>query len=204
MSAQIDALLNEFRQESVPTRRVLERIPADHLAWKPHPTSTTLGVLAMHVATVPGQFAKLLQQDEVDVAAGASSPQIPGAVADILSFLEQSQVSFEDWIIETNEDVLRRTWHLRLGPKLLISRPRIEIVRTVIFNHRYHHRGQLTVYLRMLGIPVPAIYGPSADESPFQQEFKEHSITKANKRGLGHEISANDELPEGEWKLSDR
>lgn len=167
MSAQIDALLKEFREESIPTRRVLERICTEHLAWKPHSTSTALGMLAMHVATIPGQFAKLLQHDEVDAAAEASSPQMPGAAADILSSLEKSQVAFEGWIIEANEEVLNRDWRLCLGPKVLISRPRIEIVRTVIFNHRYHHRGQLTVYLRMLGIRVPAIYGPSGDESPF-------------------------------------
>jgi uncharacterized damage-inducible protein DinB len=168
MSNQTDALLKEFREESLPTRRVLERIPAEHLGWKPHPTSAALGTLAMHVATIPRQFAKLLQLEEVDVTAGIDSPQAPAEVADILSALQQSQVAFEDWIVGTNRETFNRDWRLCLGPKVLISRPRVEIVRTAIFNHRYHHRGQLTVYLRMLGVPVPAIYGPSGDKNPFQ------------------------------------
>ena len=168
MSNQTDALLQEFREESLPTRRVLERIPAEHLGWKPHPTSAALGTLAMHVATIPRQFANLLQLDKINVAAGMDSPQAPEDVADILSALQQSQVAFEDCIVGTNQETLDRDWRLCLGPKVLISRPRVEIVRTAIFNHRYHPRGQLTVYLRMLGVPVPAIYGPSGDENPFQ------------------------------------
>lgn len=168
MSNQTDALLKESREESLPTGQVLDRIPAEHLGWKPHPTSAARGALAMHVATIPGQFASLLQLDEIDVAAGLDSPRAPVDVADILSALQQSQVAFEDWIVGTNHETLNRDWRLSLGPKVLISRPRVEIVRAVVFNHRYHHRAQLTVYLRMLGVPVPPIYGPSGDESPFQ------------------------------------
>ena len=115
------------------------------------------------VATIPGQFASLLQLDEIDVAAGLDSPRAPVDVADILSALQRSQVAFEDWIVGTNHETPNRDWRLSLGPKVLISRPGVEIVRAVVFNHRYHHRAQLTVYLRMLGVPVPPIYGPSGD-----------------------------------------
>jgi uncharacterized damage-inducible protein DinB len=168
MSEQIEELLKEFGEESTPTRRVLERIPEQHLLWKPHPTSTPMGILAMHVATVPGQLANALQKDEIDSGAGEGFTQSPEAVPQILTAFDRSQDDFESWIRHVDDRTLKGVWRLCHGAKVLISRPRLEIIRRVVFNHRYHHRGQLTVYLRMLGVPVPAIYGPSGDENPFQ------------------------------------
>ena len=141
--AMIDALLAELEQESLTTRRVLERVPQAHLSWKPHPKSMSPGQLALHVATVPGNVAEL-------------EPALTASVAKARQHLG----GFDD-------AAMGATWRLMSGGREVMAMPRAAFARAIMLNHWYHHRGQLLVYLRLLDVPVPSVCGPSADENPF-------------------------------------
>jgi len=163
----IQAAVAEFREEASITKRVLDRVPGDKLTWKPHDKSMSLGQLASHVATVPGGLARILQQDSFDVTQGSFVPPQPKNLKEILSAYDQSMRDGEQFLSDLTPQQANAMWHLRKGNKELFARPRIEVVRTIMLNHWYHHRGQLSVYLRLLEVPVPVIYGRSADEDPF-------------------------------------
>ena len=163
----IQAAVAEFREEASITKRVLDRVPGDKLTWKPHDKSMSLGQLASHVATVPGGLARILQQDSFDVTQGSFVPPQPKNLKEILSAYDQSMRDGEQFLSDLTPQQANAMWHLRKGNKELFARPRIEVVRTIMLNHWYHHRGQLSVYLRLLEVPIPVIYGRSADEDPF-------------------------------------
>jgi uncharacterized damage-inducible protein DinB len=160
-------MLNEFREEAIVTKRVLDRVPKDKLPWKPHQKSMSLGQLALHIATVPGALAKISQLDEFDAGQVNFDPPAPKNLAEIQSALEESQRVVEECIGGMSEQKARGNWRLMVHGKEASSRPRVEMLRSIMLNHWYHHRGQLSVYLRLLDVPVPVIYGPSADENPF-------------------------------------
>ena len=164
--ALIDALLKELDEEAVVTRRVLERVPGNHLAWRPHQKSRTLGELALHVATVPGGVAEF-----VAAPSPAQAPQFidssPRSAADLIPALEESIRKAKAALARLDDAAVLETWRLMQGDRELFAVPRIAMLRSVMLNHWYHHRGQLTVYLRELDVAVPSIYGPSADENPF-------------------------------------
>jgi uncharacterized damage-inducible protein DinB len=160
-------LLNEFREEAKITRRSLERVPEDKLAWKPHAKSMTLGQLAMHVATIPGAIARLAQQDSFDVVKGSFVPPQPNSKQDVLTAYEESVRGAEQFFAQLTDESARATWRLMKGDRELFNQPRSGVVRTIMLNHWYHHRGQMSVYLRLLDVPLPVIYGRSADEDPF-------------------------------------
>jgi uncharacterized damage-inducible protein DinB len=162
-----DEMLMEFQDELSVTRKVLDRVPADKLAWKPHEKSMSLGQLAMHIATVPAGIVRITTTDSFDVLKGNFAPPLPKSTAEIHAALEQTAHSVEDALRETSDESARAPWHLMRGDLELQTTPRFRIWRSLMLNHWYHHRGQLTVYLRLLGIAVPSIYGPSADEFPF-------------------------------------
>jgi uncharacterized damage-inducible protein DinB len=164
---QIESMLSEFREEVATTRRVLERVPADKLAWKPHPKSMSLGQLAWHVATTPGGVAKIAQQESFDVTQGNFVPPSPKSVEEIHAAYEQSILDAEKCLQGLTEEQACANWRLMRGDKEIFTKPRINVMRTIMLNHWYHHRGQLSVYLRLLEVPVPVIYGRSADENPF-------------------------------------
>lgn len=162
-----DPMLAEFRDEVNITRRVLERIPKDRLTWKPHPKSMSLGQLAMHIATVPGGLAKLTQGDGFNVEqATFESPQ-PKSLDEVRSAFEESVREAEGWLGRMSDDQAVGGWRLSKGEKEIFTAPRHTVMRSIMLNHWYHHRGQLSVYLRLLEVPVPVIYGRSADENPF-------------------------------------
>lgn len=167
MTTMLDPMLNEFREEAAVTRRVLERVPENKLSWKPHAKSMSLGQLAFHIATVPGALARITQQDEFDVSQGSFVPPSPKTVDEIHAAFKQSLREVEECLKVMTEQTAEANWRLMLGEKELFSKPRIAVLRSIMLNHWYHHRGQLSVYLRLLDIPVPVIYGPSADENPF-------------------------------------
>ncbi len=127
----------------------------------------SLGQLAMHIATVPAGIVRITTPDFFDVLKSNFAPPLPKSTAEIHAALEQTARSVEDALKETSDESARAPWHLMRGDHELQTTPRFKIWRSLMLNHWYHHRGQLTVYLRLLGIAVPAIYGPSADESPF-------------------------------------
>lgn len=168
MSQPFAPLLHEFQQESAVTRRVLHKVPADKLAWRPHPTSMSLGQLALHLASVPGALAQILQADEFEPKPDAFVPPMPKSIDEIHAAFEQSTKAGEEFLSTLTEDKAQSNWSLTVGGKPVMTQPRIGAVRSIMMNHCYHHRGQLSVYLRMLDVRVPSIYGPSADESPFR------------------------------------
>jgi uncharacterized damage-inducible protein DinB len=167
MMKALQPTLDEIREEAVITKRILERVPADKLSWKPHPKSMSLGQLAFHVASIPGGLTKLLQLDEFDTSHASFDPPQPKNVEEIRTTLDQSVRAAEDFLGGMSEQTASASWRLMTKGKLISSKPRIAMLRSIMLNHWYHHRGQLSVYLRLLEVPVPVIYGRSADENPF-------------------------------------
>lgn len=163
--ALIDGLLQELEQEAVTTRRVLERVPDDKLGWKPHPKSRTLGDLALHVAMTPGAVAEFVVKSPVQ-APQFEDPS-PKKASDLVPALDNSIATAKRILGTMDDAMLLATWRMLQGDKELLAIPRIAMLRSIMLNHWYHHRGQLTVYLRELDVPIPSIYGPSADERPF-------------------------------------
>jgi uncharacterized damage-inducible protein DinB len=161
----VDSVLAELDQEAGTTKRVLDRIPDDKLAWRPHPRSRSLGQLALHIASAPGNVATLAMQDTVE-APNFSQPE-PKSRQEVLDTFSKSLESAKNTLKKMDDVRLTSMWSLTKNGKVLMSVPRIGFLRSILMNHVYHHRGQLSVYLRMLDVPVPSIYGPSADENPF-------------------------------------
>lgn len=159
------ALIAELDREALATRRVLERVPADRFAWRPHPRSFSAGELAQHIAAIPGNVARLAGQDAFDVS--KRKPEYPAceSAPALLSALEASLASARSFLAGLDETAASAPWRLTAGDRELATMPRIDVMRTMGLNHWYHHRGELVVYLRLLGVPVPVVYGRSADES---------------------------------------
>ena len=166
-NSMIEPMLGEFKEEAVVTRRILERVPADKLTWRPHPKSMTIGQLAMHIATVPGALATLAQGDGFDVSQASFAPPQPKSVQEIQGAFEESVRTTESVLNGMTDEAAQKSWTLKRGDKELFTQPRIGVLRSIMLNHWYHHRGQLSVYLRLLDVPVPVVYGPTADENPF-------------------------------------
>ena len=163
--SMITALLQEFENEAKTTRRVLERVPSDKLAWQPHPKSMSLGVLALHVAASPGVICGWAEQD-VTQFKGDPSPA-PASTEEILAAHDRSVTTTKDILGKLGDEGLKGMWSAKAGDNTLMTMPKAALVRAFVMNHWIHHRGQLSVYLRLLDVPVPSIYGPSADENPF-------------------------------------
>jgi len=163
----VTPILEEFRDEVAITKRVLDRVPADKLTWRPHPKSMSLGQLAGHVANIPGGISRIAQQSSFDVSQGNFVPPQPGSKEEILQIFEQSCRDAESFLQVLTDRQAVESWRLLNHGAEVFVKPRINIVRSIMLNHWYHHRGQLSVYLRLLEVPVPIIYGRSADESPF-------------------------------------
>ena len=160
-----EGLLQELEQEAQTTRRVLERVPQDHLAWRPHPKAMTLGQLAMHVATIPGGVAEFAEADSKEVPS-FPQPSVDN-VRQLLPLLDESVARARAVLSPMTDARMQAAWRLVNGNHTIMELPRMAFLRTVMLNHWYHHRGQLSTYLRHLGVALPSIYGPSADENPF-------------------------------------
>jgi uncharacterized damage-inducible protein DinB len=163
--ATIKEILQEFEQEVQTTRRVLERVPGDRLAWKPHDKSMSLGQLALHVAMVPGAIAEASRQSPFP-APSFQHPS-PASAAELLPALDQTVTKVREILGKMDDAGLGKTWRIVDGDREVMAIPVGALFRSIMLNHWYHHRGQLAVYLRQVGVPVPSIYGPSADENPF-------------------------------------
>ena len=162
-----DSILMEFEQEAATTRRVLERVRGDKLDWKPHEKSMSLGQLGQHIAGVPGDVAAMAALDEVEVP-DFGEPPSASSVEDLLSTHDEGVNKVREILNGMDDKAAMATWKATKGGRELMAVPRIGVVRSIMLNHWYHHRGQMTVYLRLLGVPVPSIYGPSADENPWE------------------------------------
>ena len=164
----VDPILAEFDHESKTTRRVLERVPGDKLPWKPHAKSMSLGQLALHIAQVPGNIAGFVVGPVYERPANAPFGQKEAAsTSEIMSAFDASLVRVKDVLSGLDDATVMSMWSFKSGEKTVMSMPRLAVIRNIMLNHWYHHRGQLSVYLRELDVPVPSIYGPSADENPF-------------------------------------
>jgi uncharacterized damage-inducible protein DinB len=159
-----DYLLRELEHEAQTTRKVLERVPADKLKWKPHEKSMSLGTLAQHVASTPGAIARSATADSYPVEDFKEDPE-PANVGEILKTHDASMAAAKVALTGLDEARAAAMWSMTAGGKPMLTLPRIEWIRIYMLNHWYHHRGQLSVYLRELNVPVPAMYGPSADEN---------------------------------------
>jgi uncharacterized damage-inducible protein DinB len=162
----IDGMLQELEQEAQTTRRVLERVPDDQLAWRPHEKARTLGQLAMHVAIVPGEVAELFASPSPRQAPTFTDPS-PKSASELIPALDESLAKAKKALGGMDDAALIAPWRMMRGERELFAVPRVALLRSVMLNHWYHHRGQLTVYLKELDVPIPSIYGPSADENPF-------------------------------------
>jgi uncharacterized damage-inducible protein DinB len=165
MPATVSEILQEFDLESATTRRVLERVPVDQLTWKPHAKSMSLGQLALHVAMGPGAISEWAVKDSIELPDMGGPPQ-PTSQAQILGAHEESVKKVKASVSTIGDAGLGQTWQLKKNGATIMALPKGVLIRSLALNHIYHHRGQLSVYLRLLNVPVPSIYGPSADENP--------------------------------------
>lgn len=162
----VDPILMELDQEAEITKRLLDIIPEDKLSWRPHPKAKSLGELAMHLATLQGNVAELGQADSAEV------PNFPPHAeattrAQVLETFAESLKKAKSIVDSTDDTQAMAAWTLTKDGNSLMSMPRMAFWRSILLNHNYHHRGQLSTYLRELDIPLPSIYGPSADTNPF-------------------------------------
>ena len=156
-----DTLLPEFDQEMATTRRLLERVPTDKGTWKPHEKSFSLGHLAQLVAWMPGWITNALRERELNLArAGGYSYE---KTETLLAMFDKNVSEARSAIVSSKDEDYKVDWSLKHGDRVIFTQPRASIVRMNI-NHLIHHRGQLTVYLRLVNVPLPSIYGPTADE----------------------------------------
>ncbi len=163
-----DTVLPEFDEEVEATRRMLERVPEDRLGWRPHEKSMTLGRLASHIAEVPGWTPVVLQRDEFDMQPPGGSDEHEaadlGTVGEILKLFGDSATSARQVIAATDDAEFGTSWTLKKAGREVFTAPKGGVLRSSVLNHLIHHRGQLTVYLRLTGASVPQTYGPTADE----------------------------------------
>jgi len=160
----IDPVLAELAHEAATTRRLLDRVPERHLAWKPHEKSMTLGRLATHIAEIPGWVGSIVEKDEFDVGTGGYVPPTIDRVPEIVAMFDRNVAAATETLKRQSNDRLLATWQLKKKGQLVVEMPRMGMIRSLLMNHLIHHRGQLSVYLRLQNVPLPSIYGPTADE----------------------------------------
>ena len=162
--ALIDAMLAELKKEGESTKKILERVPEQSFQWKPHEKSMSLGRLATHVAEIPHWISDILINDEFDFATRAFERHVVSSNEELLQiFQEKFNKAIQD-LQNASDESLKEKWVLRRGDAVFFELPRVVMIRSFGFSHFIHHRGQLSVYLRILNVPVPGMYGPSADE----------------------------------------
>jgi len=160
-----ELFLAELEREAVPTRRVLERVPDGRYDWKPHEKSMTLGYLAELVARLPSWPVFMIKQDELELTTYKSEPMHTSR--ELVHGLDEGVAATREALMSTNDEHLMKPWRLIVAGRVVSEQPRYIALRDAVFNHLAHHRGQLTVYLRLNDVAVPAIYGPSADDGKF-------------------------------------
>ena len=160
----VDALLPEFDHEMTVTRKLLERVPDDVFDWKPHPKSMSLGALAQHLANIPMWGIMTLTRDELDLGGPQEGPPPPQTRTALLERFDAHVKDARTALVGTGDGEMMAPWALTRGGQTIFSMPRAAVWRSFVLSHLVHHRGQLSVYLRLRDVPVPSIYGPSADE----------------------------------------
>ena len=163
----IELFLNELDQEAITTRKMLERVPNDKYDWQPHEKSMTVRSLATHIAELPSWITMAITTDELDFAKMDYKPEVINNTTDLLALFEKNLVDGKEHLAATNEEVLDQKWVLRNGDAIYINSTKGGVTRTAL-SQIIHHRAQLGVFLRLLNIPIPGSYGPSADEPEFE------------------------------------
>ena len=158
-------LFAEFEEQIPIVREYLKRVPEDRLTWKPHEKSRTAGQLALHVAAIPGNIVRMVEQNPAQAPDFGKMPQ-PASLREVLSAFDESVKVVGQVLPKFDDAAMRETWRVVQGDKEVLAVPRGQFLRDIMLNHWYQHRGQLSVYLRLLDVPVPASWGPSADEPP--------------------------------------
>lgn len=159
-----EAMVGEFAHESVSTRKMLERLPEDKFSWKPHEKSMSLGRLATHIAEIPEWAQTIVNDESFDMAAVDHKPKEFSSRQEILDCFDENVESFKEILSGQSDGHLFTNWKLLQGEDVAVEMPRVACLRGFVLSHLIHHRGQLSVYLRENDVPLPAIYGPSADE----------------------------------------
>jgi uncharacterized damage-inducible protein DinB len=160
-----EAFLAEFETQAPITRKFLERLPEDRLTWKPHEKSMSAGQLAFHLASVPGGIIRFVQNNPGQAPESFNFPQ-PASRQEILKTMDESTAAVHSLLPKFDDAAMKETWRMIGGGREVLAQPRGEFLRDVMFSHWYQHRGQFSVYLRMLNVAVPASWGPSGDEPP--------------------------------------
>ena len=158
------ALIAELKHEGANTRKILERVPDEHFDWKPHEKSMDLKRLAVHLPDLLVWVRRGLTMDEMDFAGMRYTPTDVRTTADLVALFDKNMAEALDLLANADDDKLHEKWIMRRGEHVIAEMPRIAVIRNLVMNHTIHHRGQLSVYLRLLDVPVPGMYGPSADE----------------------------------------
>lgn len=161
----IDPILMEFEQEAHTTRRLLERVPNDKLDWRPHPKARSLGELANHIAVAQQKVSSAVQASTYQLEPGDGP--VPSRSEDIVSAFDRNVEEAKRLLAPMTDADLMSEWSGQVAGRTVFSAPKIGVIRGILLNHTYHHRGQLSAYLRQLGVSLPSVYGPTADENPF-------------------------------------
>jgi uncharacterized damage-inducible protein DinB len=159
-----DSLIAELEQEAATTRKALERVPEDKFDWKPHDKSMPLGRLVTHIAELPGWGKLTIAQDALEIDS-AFERTILKSVSEILELFDKNVSTFRELLTVTPDEEFGKIWTMTYSGKEVFSAPKLSVVRSIVMNHLIHHRGQLSVYLRLNDVPLPMTYGPSADDT---------------------------------------
>ena len=165
MNRIANGIVVEFQHEAANTRKMLERVPEDKFDWQPHEKSMTLGRLATHLAENPEWCSTLLDQDELDMADSDYQPMTAESVTALLELFDSNVKAFIESVGDRSDEEMLAEWTLRVGDNVVTALPKVAALRGFILSHSVHHRGQLSVYLRLLDVPLPSIYGPTADDA---------------------------------------
>ena len=162
-----ESILAEFQQEAKSTRKILERVPEKSFSWKPHEKSMSLGELTHHLAEIPEWVNVSIEQDVFDFSESGYVPKEQTTTAALLKIFDESVNKASESLKNASDETLMGNWTMKSGEKVYFTMPKLAVLRSFVLSHSIHHRGQLSVYLRMLDVPLPQIYGPTADESNF-------------------------------------
>ncbi len=161
----IEMMTAEFLHEAQTTRRMLERVPEEKFGWKPHEKSMSLGQLATHIAEIPWYAESIVEQDEFKFEPGTYKPHVVSTVKELLALFDKNVQLAEDKLESLDEVKGNELWRFCAGEQVIFELPRVAVLRSMVLNHIVHHRGQLSVFLRLNNVPLPSVYGPTADES---------------------------------------
>ncbi|MDY0096317.1 MAG: DinB family protein [Candidatus Vecturithrix sp.] len=160
----LDPIIAELQHEAATTRKLFERIPDEQFDWQPHQKSMSVKNLTNHLAQIYNWCGYIVNQDELDIATAQFERKMAGATQELLALFDENVANAVELLKQQDEQHVLKTWTFRNGEQIIFALPRMSVIRTMVLNHGIHHRGQLSVYLRLLNIPLPPMYGPTADE----------------------------------------